>query len=116
MGGPAETPLYVGKLLHIEAGKRLSPQYHDQKLETQSLIAGRAVLLLDDDYGELREIAMEPGMGYTIKPFRRHRLIAVCDADVIEVSTPEIGTTYRLADDYARPHETEESRTAGLDR
>lgn len=53
---------------------------------------------------------------YTIKPFRRHRLIAVCDADVIEVSTPEIGTTYRLEDDYARLHETEESRTAGLDR
>jgi mannose-6-phosphate isomerase len=110
----AETPLYVGKVLHVEAGKRLSLQYHDQKLETQCLMAGRAVLQLDDENGELREIAMELGVGYTIKPSRRHRLIAVSDSDVVEVSTPEVGTTYRLEDDYGRSHESEESRTASI--
>jgi mannose-6-phosphate isomerase len=106
----AETPWYVGKILHIEAGKRLSLQYHDEKVETQCLLRGRAVLVIEDDGGELREVAMETGKGYAIRPFRRHRLVAVTDADIVEVSTPETGTTYRLEDDYARPHETEAMR------
>ncbi len=55
----------------------------------------------------LREIEMEPGKGYTIRPFQKHRLVALEDAEIVEASTPEVGTTYRLEDDYARPHETE---------
>jgi hypothetical protein len=45
---------------------------------------------------------------------QRHRLCAAPDRDVtiFEASTPEIGTTYRLEDDYARTHETDEVRTA----
>lgn len=106
----AETPNYVGKILHISAGKRLSLQYHDQKLETQYLMQGRVVLLLEHDDGSLREVPMEPGKGYTIYPFQRHRLIALEDSDIVEVSTPETGMTYRLDDDYQRPDETEAMR------
>jgi mannose-6-phosphate isomerase len=106
----AVTPQYCGKILHIKAGRRLSLQYHDQKTETQCLIRGRALLIIEDADGALREIEMEPGKGYTILPFQRHRLVGIEDADVVEVSTPETGTTYRLEDDYARPHETETVR------
>lgn len=106
----AETPQYCAKILYIHAGKRLSLQYHDAKLETQCLIRGRALLILEDEQGVLREIEMEPGKGYTIRPFQKHRLVALEDAEIVEASTPEVGTTYRLEDDYARPHETEEIR------
>jgi mannose-6-phosphate isomerase len=101
----AETEAYVGKLLHVRAGERLSLQYHDRKLETQSLLCGRAILVLEEARGMLREIAMEPGKGYTILPYQRHRLVGLTDADVVEVSTPEIGTTFRIEDDYARSDE-----------
>jgi mannose-6-phosphate isomerase len=106
----AETPSYVGKLLHVRAGKRLSLQYHDQKLETQCLIRGRARLTIDGPDGELHEIEMEPHRGYTVRPYQRHRIAAVEDADIAEVSTPEVGTTFRLEDDYARPDQNEDQR------
>ncbi|MPZ24253.1 MAG: cupin [Dehalococcoidia bacterium] len=106
----AETEGYVGKVIHIYAGRRLSLQYHDQKLETQMLIAGRAKLIADGPDGALDEVEMMPWKGYTIRPYQRHRLVAIDDCDVIEASTPEAGVTVRLADDYRRPDETEELR------
>jgi mannose-6-phosphate isomerase len=106
----AESPSYVGKILHVRAGQRLSLQYHDQKLETQCLLSGRAILTLDSAEGELQQIEMEPHRGYTVHPYQRHRITAVEDADIAEVSTPETGTTFRLEDDFARPHETEDLR------
>jgi mannose-6-phosphate isomerase-like protein (cupin superfamily) len=106
----AETPSYVGKLLHVRAGQRLSLQYHDQKLETQCLLSGRAILTMGDPEGELRELEMEPHRGYTVYPHQRHRITALEDAVIAEVSTPEMGTTYRLEDDFARPHQTEDLR------
>lgn len=106
----AETESYCGKLLYIRAGHRISLQYHDEKLETQCLLTGRALLVIEDAAGVLREIEMERDVGYTIHPFQRHRLIALDDIEVVEVSTCETGTTYRLDDDYGRPDETEELR------
>lgn len=104
-GGP-----YTGKLLHVQAGKRLSLQYHEEKTETQCLLSGRAVLVLEDADGRLREISMQPGAGYTIYPFQLHRIVAIEDSDISEVSTPEIGTTVRVSDDYQRPDETPQLR------
>ena len=106
----ADTPDYCGKLLHINAGERISLQYHDAKVETQCLVSGRALLVLEAADGVLLEIAMEPHKGYTIVPFQRHRLIAIEDAEIVEVSTPERGTTFRVHDDYGRPDETEAQR------
>ncbi len=101
---------YTGKVLHVAAGKRISLQYHDQKQETIMLLHGAGILLCDDDKGELQEIRMEPGRGYSNIPGQRHRLIAVEDCDFIEASTPETGTTYRLQDDSGRLHESEADR------
>src|SRR5687768_13235765 len=75
----AELPEYVGKILHVNAGKRLSLQYHDQKLETQCLIGGRAILSIGPEAGELQEIEMEPLRGYTVRPFQVHRITALDD-------------------------------------
>lgn len=106
---PEDLP-YMGKVMHINAGKRLSLQIHDKKLETQVLINGECNLIHDNSSGELITTKMEQNKGYTAMIGQKHRLQAVTDCDVFEVSAPEIGNTYRLEDDYARPTETEEMR------
>jgi len=109
---PRDVP-YTAKLIHVKAGKRLSLQLHDTKIETQTLVAGKGVLVLEGADGQLHDIEMKPGVGYHVAVGQRHRLCAAADADatVFEASTPEAGTTLRLEDDYARPHETEAQRT-----
>jgi mannose-6-phosphate isomerase len=108
----AENDHYTGKLLHVIAGRRLSLQYHDQKQETVCLLHGSAVIAMEDETGELREIPMEPGKGYTIHLFQLHRLRAVENADILEVSEPERGNTIRIEDDYGRSDESEPMRSA----
>ncbi len=97
---------YAGKVLHINAGCRLSLQLHDEKRESWLLLAGRAKVVWQNRDGDLVETELEPGTGYTCALGQMHRLVGITDCDVIEVSTPEVGTTWRLEDDYARPHET----------
>lgn len=101
---------YTGKILHINAGARLSLQLHDQKRESWLLLQGRAKVVWQDPTGELIETELAPGVGYTCGLGQVHRLIGITDCEVIEASTPEVGTTWRLEDDYARPHETPEQR------
>lgn len=106
---PKDLP-YSGKILHIEAGKRLSLQIHDLKQESCLLSEGKCNLICENIDGELETVEMELGKGYSIKVGQRHRFQAVTDCDIFEVSTPEIGTTYRLEDDYRRPDETQDLR------
>ncbi len=101
---------YMGKVLHIDAGKRLSLQVHDTKQESYWLINGECNLIMDNEKGELVTIQMTKGQGYTTKVGQRHRHQAVTDCDIIEVSMPESGNTWRLEDDFARPDETPEQR------
>jgi len=108
---PQDQP-YMGKIIHIDADKRLSLQIHDKKQESWIIIKGRAKVIWDNPSGELIETALEAGKGYTTSVGQRHRLVGITDCDILEVSTPEIGTTFRLEDDYKRPHETEEMRKA----
>ncbi len=106
---PEDAP-YMGKILHINSGARLSLQLHDKKQESWFLMGGKAAVVWEDEKGDLRQTELEPGKGYTTRIGQRHRLVGLTDCDVIEVSTPELGTTWRLEDDYARPHETPEQR------
>jgi mannose-6-phosphate isomerase len=108
---PEDAP-YTAKLIHVNAGQRLSLQLHDSKTETQTLIDGKGILVLEGADGELHDVPMEPGVGYSVAIGQRHRLCAAPDADAViyEASTPETGTTFRLEDDYARPDETEQLR------
>jgi len=102
----------TGKILRVSAGKRLSLQYHDAKEETMCLLSGEAVLELEDANGRLQAVPMVQHRGYTVRIGQKHRLAAVTEAWITEVSDPERGRTFRLADDYGRPHETETARLA----
>lgn len=106
---PGDAP-YMGKIIHINQGARLSLQLHDEKQESWLVVAGEAAVIWENEQGELIETRLEPGQGYSTKLGQRHRLMGITDCDVVEVSTPELGTTWRLEDDYARPHETPEQR------
>jgi mannose-6-phosphate isomerase len=105
----ADAP-YMGKILHINKDARLSLQIHDKKQESWLVINGQAAVMWENDKGELIQTELQPGQGYSTKVGQRHRLIGITDCDVVEVSTPELGTTWRLEDDYARPHETPTQR------
>lgn len=106
---PDDLP-YMGKILHINKGKRLSLQAHDKKMESWFILKGRVTMIVENSKGGLTEINMKKGKGYTTKVGQKHRLVGVEESDVLEVSTPEIGNTYRLEDDYSRETETEEIR------
>lgn len=103
---------YIGKVLHINAGKRLSLQVHDEKQESWFLINGRGAVIWENSEGELIETELQPGVGYSTKVGQKHRLKGITDCDIVEVSTPEKGTTWRLEDDYSRKHQTPEERDA----
>lgn len=101
---------YIGKILHINKGARLSLQIHDIKQESWFMMSGEAMVIWEDNTGALIETTLQPGMGYSTRVGQKHRLVGVTDCDIIEVSTPEDGTTWRLEDDYARKNQTPEER------
>jgi mannose-6-phosphate isomerase-like protein (cupin superfamily) len=105
-----ESAPYMGKVLFIKAGCRLSLQLHDEKQESWYLLSGEAKVIWENDRGELVETVLEPGKGYSSALGQKHRLAGITDCEVLEVSTPEKGTTWRLEDDYSRPDETPEQR------
>ncbi len=106
---PEDLP-YTGKIMHVKAGTRQSLQVHDKKVETYFLASGKAGVIIENEKGEMVTIEFEKGKGYTTKVGQKHRIYAIEDSDVWEVSTPEIGTTYRLEDDYSRGDETDDVR------
>lgn len=97
----AETERYVGKLLHIREGQRLSRQFHQVKDETLLVQAGEMDLELGPPES-LERRRMRAGDAFHVKPGTIHRMIAVTDVDVIEVSTPELDDVVRLEDAYGR--------------
>ncbi|MEK9152599.1 MAG: cupin [Patescibacteria group bacterium] len=102
----------TGKIMTIKAGKRLSLQYHDAKEETLCLFSGRAYLWLENAQHRLYKFPMSQGFGYTIAVGETHRVEAITDCVILEVSDPERGNTVRLEDDYSRGVETEEVRAS----
>jgi mannose-6-phosphate isomerase len=97
----AHTDRYVGKVLHINKGESLSYQYHVVKDETIRLLSG--VLSMDVEIdGERGKLELAPGHCLHIVPGMKHRMIALEDCDVLEVSTPELDDVVRLEDRYGR--------------
>lgn len=102
---------YMYKILCIDSGKRISLQYHDRKKESWLLKSGRCKLIWQEkEGGDLVETILEEGKVYTCEVGQKHRLAGITDCEIWEVSTPEIGTTVRVQDDYNRSDETEEER------
>ena len=98
----AQTADYAGKVLHIKRGHKLSLQYHERKDETILLYAGSMLLVLEDETGRLEEIPMTAGQAYHIPAGRQHRMIAVDDCEVFEVSTNHLEDVVRVDDAYGR--------------
>jgi mannose-6-phosphate isomerase-like protein (cupin superfamily) len=97
----AQTNRYVGKILHINRGESLSYQYHRVKDETIRLLSG--VLEMDlETNGKREKVQLNPGDCLHIVPGMKHRMSAVEDCDVLEVSTPELDDVVRLEDRYGR--------------
>lgn len=94
----AMTDKYVGKLLYIQHGHRLSLQYHNIKEETMRVMQGNLTFVLGD-----KTIEMKPGDSVHVLPGIIHRMEANDgDVVVVEVSTTEVDDIVRLADDYIR--------------
>ncbi len=98
----AHTDRYVGKILHINAGTRLSLQYHERKDETIFLLKGKMEFQIGKLGDEVTTLVLEEGQGFHIKPGWVHRMKAVEDCDVLEASTPELDDVVRLEDDFGR--------------
>jgi len=98
----ALTDRYAGKILHIKKGEALSLQYHERKDEYQYVMKGSLDIEIGDLDGSLTIRRMTAGDTLHITPRTRHRLTAVEDTDIFEVSTPEIDDVVRLEDRYGR--------------
>jgi quercetin dioxygenase-like cupin family protein len=89
---------YVGKILIIKKGKRLSKQYHKKKHETIYCDKGKYIMEI---YGKPRIV--KEGEAIVVKPKTIHRMFAkFCDVKLLEVSTPEVWDVVRVEDDYGR--------------
>lgn len=97
----AKTARYVGKILHINQGETLSLQYHNVKEETLFVVRGELKLTVESD-GDRRVLPLREGESFHIPPRLIHRMEAVVDTDVAEVSTPELDDVVRLEDRYGR--------------
>jgi mannose-6-phosphate isomerase len=98
----AHTDRYVGKILVIETGKRLSLQRHEIKDESILVLSGRLRLYLEDEDGTLEAHDLEAGESLRIPTGRVHRFEALERCELIEVSTPELDDVIRLEDDFGR--------------
>ena len=99
----AKTERYVGKVLHVKAGHALSLQYHNVKDETIYVhSAARCCSRSGSEDGALTKWEMKPGDVYHVTPKTVHRMTAIEDCDILEVSTPELDDVVRLEDRYGR--------------
>ena len=97
----ARTDRYVGKIIHVNAGHALSLQYHHVKTETVYLASGKVRYEIKDG-DALRSLDLSPGDRLHIPAGTVHRVTALEDADIFEVSTPELDDVVRLEDRYGR--------------
>ena len=104
-----DDPIMV-KMLHVNAGDRLSEKAHRVKRESYWLLDGQCNVIAEDGNRQMVTFSLEYDKGYTTNVGQRHRQQAATDCNVFEVSMPEGGKTWRVQDDYERPDETDEQR------
>lgn len=98
----AHNDKYAFKLIEFSAGSRSSLQYHKQKHETIFVDQGKLELEADDENGNLVKTIVGPGESIENPPLRRHRVKAIENVRLFEVSTPELDDVVRVEDDYDR--------------
>jgi mannose-6-phosphate isomerase len=94
---------YVGKVLFVKAGESLSLQFHREKDESWLVQSGRAKLELGS-VGDpvLKEEIVAAGAAFRYRPGTVHRVTALDDTTILEVSTPHLEDVVRLEDRYGR--------------
>ena len=99
----AETEQYVGKVLFVKAGESLSLQFHRVKDESWLVQEGRAKLELGSvGNAVLKEEVIAPGATFRFRPGTVHRVTAIEDTTILEVSTAHLDDVVRLEDSYGR--------------
>ncbi len=98
----AITDRYLGKILHVNRGEALSLQYHERKDEWLLVRKGAIDIEIGPLDGKLEKVRMLEGDSVHMPPLTRHRVTAVEDTDIFEVSTPEMDDVVRLEDRYGR--------------
>jgi mannose-6-phosphate isomerase len=98
----AETERYVGKILHVKKGHALSLQYHVKKDETVMVLSGKLAFEHYFENEEPRTVELGPRQPFHVRPGMRHRMVALEDTDIVEVSTTELDDVVRLEDRYGR--------------
>ena len=99
----AKTDAYAGKLLFVRAGEAISLQFHREKDESWYVLEGRAELQLGEaGQAVLSKEVVGPGVAFRFEPGTVHRIRAVADTTILEVSTPQLDDVVRLEDEYGR--------------
>ena len=98
----AETERYCGKVIFVKAGEELSLQFHRSKDETIFVQSGRAEFEIGDPGGTLDVEVVAPGRAFHLAAGTVHRVRAIEDTVLLEVSTPETEDVVRLEDRYGR--------------
>jgi len=93
---------YCYKRIYINAGYKTSYQYHNFKRETNFIISGEAEVWLENDEGVVEKKIMKAGEYFNVTPPKKHRVIALTDIILQEVSTPEVDDVIRIDDEFAR--------------
>jgi mannose-6-phosphate isomerase-like protein (cupin superfamily) len=94
---------YCGKVLFVKAGCALSLQFHNEKDESWLVQSGRAKLELGEAGARvLNEEVIGAGAAFRYRPGTVHRVTAIEDTTILEVSTPQIDDVVRLEDLYGR--------------
>jgi quercetin dioxygenase-like cupin family protein len=110
----AKTDRYVGKVIHVNRGHALSLQYHNRKDETIYLWSGKLLFEIEVE-GRLQASELAPGDAVHVTPGTVHRMTAIEDSDIFEVSTPELDDVVRLEDRYGRVGRSESTmKTSNL--
>lgn len=93
---------YCYKRIYINAGYKTSYQYHEFKKETNYIIEGEAEVWLENDEGVVEKKIMKAGDFFNVSPPKKHRVIAITDIILQEVSTPHVDDVIRIEDDTHR--------------
>jgi len=98
----AHTDKYAGKIFTVKKGCRLSLAYHKRKHETLYVSQGVVDFTLEDENGVLKKMILRAGEMVEVIPGKRHRVAAIENCQIFEVSTPQLNDEVRVEDDYGR--------------
>jgi mannose-6-phosphate isomerase len=98
----AHNEKYAGKILEVKKGHRYSLQYREKKQETQYIYSGKVKFTYGTEDVPLQEKILNTGDKIDVQPYTVHRLEALEDSEIFEVSTPELTDVVKIEDDYGR--------------